>query len=100
MVDHVNQKGVIMAVTMDLSDVATTISDLEGLKLQLGDTDNLALSVTSETGMGEAKKALYMGPIEVGWEHLDIAGGRRAGGGIAGGNLGVFSGAMAEMMRR
>jgi len=100
MVDQINQKGVIVAVTMDPSDGATTISDLEGLKLLLGDTDNLALSVTSEDGMDEAKTALYMGLIERGWEHLDIAGDRRAGGGITGGNLRVFSGAVGGMMRR
>jgi hypothetical protein len=100
MVDQINQKGVIVAVTMDPSEVATTISDLEGLKLQFGDTNNLALSVTTEEGMDEAKTALYMGLIKSGWEHLDIAGDRRAGGGITGGNLLVFSGAAAGMMRR
>ncbi len=100
MVDQINQKGVILAVAMDPSDVATTISDLEGLKLQLGDTNNLVLSVTTEAGMEEAKSALYMGLIESGWEHFDIAGDRRAGGGIVGGNLRVFSGAAAGMMRR
>ena len=62
------------------------------MKLLLGDTDNLVLSVTTEEGMDEAKTALYMGLIEKGWAHLDIAGDRRAGGGITGGNLNVFSG--------
>ena len=62
------------------------------MTLQLGDTDNLVLSVTTETGMDEAKKALYLGLIEAGWEHLEIAGDRRAGGGITGGNLRAFSG--------
>ena len=45
--------------------------------------------------MDEAKTALYMGLIDKGWEHLEIVGDRRAGGGIAGGNLSVFSGAGA-----
>ncbi len=69
-------------------------------KLPLGDTDNLALSVTTDEGMDEAKTALYMGLIEKGWEHAEIAGERRAGGGIAGGNLRVFSGAGAGMFMR
>jgi len=100
MVDQINQKGVIVAVTMDPSDVGTTISDLEGLKLRLGDTDNMVLSITTDRGMDEAKTALYLGLIERGWEHLDIAGDRRAGGGIIGGNLRVFSGAATRMMMR
>jgi hypothetical protein len=99
MVDQINEKGVIVAITMDPSDVNACITDLESMKMQLGDTDNLVLSVTTEAGMDEAKTALYMGLIEKGWEHLDIAGDRRAGGGIAGGNLNVFSGAGAGMFR-
>jgi hypothetical protein len=97
---QINEKGVILAVTMDPSDVEACLSDLEDLKLQLGDTDNLALSVSTDRGLEEAKTALYLGLIERGWEHLEIAGDRRAGGGIAGGNLRVFSGAAAGMRRR
>ena len=100
MVDQINEKGVIVGIPMNPSDVNACISDLEGMKLQLGDTDNLVLSVTTDEGMDEAKTALYMGLIEKGWEHLDIAGDRRAGGGIAGGNLRVFSGAGAGMFMR
>ncbi len=99
MVDQINEKGVIVGITMDPSNVDECISDLEGMKLQLGDTDNLVLSVTTNEGMDEAKTALYMGLIEMGWDHLEIAGERRAGGGIAGGNLNVFSGASAGMFR-
>lgn len=100
MVDQINQKGVIVGITMNPADVNTTISDLDGMKLQLGDTANLVLSVTTDIGMDEAKTALYMGLIERGWEHLEIAGDRRAGGGIAGGNLNVFSGAGARGFMR
>jgi hypothetical protein len=96
----INEKGVILVVTMDPADVEACLSELEGLRLQLGDTDNLALSVTTDRGMEEAKTALYLGLIERGWEHLEIAGSRRAGGGIAGGNLRVFSGAAGMMRRR
>jgi len=92
MVDQINQKGVVVGVTMNPLDVNACISDVEGMKLLLGDTDNLVLSVTTDRGVDEAKTALYMGLIEKGWAHLDIAGDRRAGGGITGGNLNVFSG--------
>jgi hypothetical protein len=100
MAGQINEKGVILGITMDPSDVNATILDLEGMKLRLGDTDNLVLCVTAEEGLDEAKAALYMGLREKGWEHVDIAGDRRAGGGIAGGNLRVFSGAMGGMFRR
>ena len=100
MVDQINEKGVIVGITMNPSDVNACIADLESMKLKLGDTDNLVLSVTTDEGMDEAKTALYMGLIDKGWEHLDIAGSRRAGGGIAGGNLRVFSGAGARMFMR
>ncbi len=95
MVDQINEKGVIVGIAMDPSDVNTCITDLENMKLQLGDTDNLVLCVTTDVGMDEARAALYMGLLEKGWEHTDIAGARRAGGGIAGGNLRVFSGSGA-----
>ena len=66
-----------------------------------GDTDNLVLCATTQEGLEEAESAIYMGLLERGWEHLEIAGDRRAGGGIAGGNLRVFSagGARMGMMR-
>lgn len=95
MVDQINEKGVIVGIAMDPSDVNACITDLENMKLQLGDTDNLVLCVTTNEGFDEARTALYMGLIENGWEHSDIAGQRRAGGGIAGGNLRVFSGSGA-----
>jgi hypothetical protein len=91
MAGAINEKGVVFAVTLDSSNVGRAVSDLEGLKLQLGDTDNLALSVTTEELPDEAKNELYMGLINAGWEHLEIAGARRAGGGITGGNLRVFT---------
>jgi hypothetical protein len=99
MASQINSKGAVLAVTMDPSDVETCISDLEGLKLQLGDTDNLVLNVTTEEGMDEAKSALYMGLLDAGWEHLEIAGDRRAGGGITGSNLRVFSSGGGVMIR-
>jgi len=99
MVERINDKGVVLGITMDPSDVDACISDLEGMRLKLGDTDNLVLSVTTTEGMDEAESALYMGLIDNGWEHLDIAGDRRAGGGIAGGNLNVFSGGGAGAFR-
>jgi hypothetical protein len=49
--------------------------------------------------MDEAEDALYLGLLQQGWTHEEIAGDRRAGGGIAGGNLRVFSGATAGMYR-
>ncbi len=92
MIDPINTKGVILGITMDPSDVDATIADLEEKKSRLGDTDNLVLCVTTEEGLDEAKTALYRGLIEMGWSHAEIAGQRRAGGGIAGGNLRAFSG--------
>ncbi|MFC1662376.1 M28 family peptidase, partial [Gemmatimonadota bacterium] len=97
MAPQINERGVILGIEMNPSDVAATISELEDMKVRLGDTDNLVLSVTTEEGLEEAKKALYLGLIDRGWEHLEIAGDRRAGGGIAGGNLRVFSGAQGQM---
>ncbi|MFC1574774.1 M20/M25/M40 family metallo-hydrolase, partial [Gemmatimonadota bacterium] len=100
MVDAINEKGVILGITMDPSDVNGAITNLEGMKLRLGDTDNLVLSVTTEEGMDEAERALYMGLIERGWEHLEIVGDRRAGGGVAGASLRVFSTSGAGMPMR
>jgi hypothetical protein len=100
MVDQINAKGVVLGITMDPSDVNACISDVEAMKLLLGDTDNLVLSVTTDQGMAEAKTALYMGLIERGWAPADIAGDRRAGGGITGANLQVFSGAGAAARMR
>ncbi|MBT8396252.1 MAG: M28 family peptidase, partial [Gemmatimonadetes bacterium] len=99
MVSQINEKGVILGITMDPTDIETTISDIEGMKLRLGDTDNLVLCATTGGDMEEAEKSLYLGLIESGWAHEDIVGDRRAGGGISGGNLSAFSGG-AMMMRR
>jgi hypothetical protein len=99
MVGPINEKRVILGITMNPTDVASAIGSIEGMKAQLGDTDNLVLCLTSEDGVDEAESALYLGLIEKGWAHLDIAGDRRAGGGIAGANLSVFSGG-GGMMRR
>jgi hypothetical protein len=100
MIDPINQKGIILGITMNPVDVASAIDDIEDMKMRLGDTDNLVLCLTTEDGKDEAESALYMGLLDKGWEHLDIAGDRRAGGGIAGANLNVFSGAGTGMMRR
>ena len=91
MVDQINEKGIVLGVTMDPANVKECIADLEGMKALLGDTDNLVLCVTSNEGVDDAKKALYMGLIDKGWTHLEIAGERRRGGGIAGGNLVIFT---------
>jgi hypothetical protein len=97
MVDRINEKGVVLGVTMDPTDVEECISDLEGLKLQLGDTGNLVLSVLPAEDMDEAETALYLGLLEKGWDQVEIVGDRRAGGGVAGSNLNVFSGAGGRM---
>jgi len=101
MIGPINEKGVILAVTMDPGDVDSVIADLEDMKMRLGDTDNLVLSATSEEGMEDAQRALYLGLLDRGWEHAEIVGDRRAGGGIAGANLTVFSagGGRMVMMR-
>jgi hypothetical protein len=99
MAADINSKGVILGITMDPSDVDAAITGLEDMKVRLGDTDNLVLSVTTEEGLDEAKSALYRGLFERGWEHTEIAGDRRAGGGIAGGNLRVFSGTQGRIFR-
>ncbi|MGD2123399.1 MAG: M20/M25/M40 family metallo-hydrolase [Gemmatimonadota bacterium] len=99
MVDEINEKGVILGIEVDPGNVAKAVSDIEGMRVRLGDTDNLVLCATAQEGMEEAENALYMGLLEQGWTHEEIAGDRRAGGGIAGGNLRVFSGAAAGMYR-
>ncbi len=98
MVSQINAKRVILGINMDPTDVGRTISDIEGMKVRLGDTDNLVLSAPSDGNREEAEKALYLGLIENGWTHLEIVGDRREGGGISGGNLSVFSG--SATMRR
>jgi hypothetical protein len=100
MIDQINEKGVIVGITMDPSDVDKCVTDLEAMKVQLGDTDNLVLCATTDEGIDEAEAAIYRGLLEKGWEHSEIAGDRRAGGGIAGGNLRVFAGAAARMFMR
>jgi hypothetical protein len=97
MVDQINEKGVILGIEIDPADPGRAVSDIEGMKVLLGDTDNLVLCATTQEGLEEAESAIYMGLLERGWEHLEIAGDRRAGGGIAGGNLRVFSAAGARM---
>ncbi len=100
MIGPINEKGVILGIRMDPADVDAAVTALDGMKLRLGDTNNLVLSLTSEEGMEEARRALYLGLLEKGWQHAEIAGDRRAGGGIAGANLAVFSGAGGRMMPR
>jgi hypothetical protein len=96
----INEKGVILAVPMDPANVGRTIARLEELKALLGDTDNFVLSVTSEAGMDQAKTALYLGLLDKGWTPAEIAGDRRAGGGIAGAALSAFSGGGAMQFGR
>ncbi len=86
-IDQINEKNILLGVTMDPQNVDACIADLESMKEQLGDTNNLFLCVTSNEGMDDAKKTLYLGLLEKGFTHEDIAGAGRQGGGIAGGNL-------------
>jgi len=87
MVDSINGKNILLGVIFNPTDVNGCIAALDRTKALLGDTDNLFLCVTSEEGLEEAQKALYLGLIDKGWTHLEIAGDRRSGGGITGGNL-------------
>lgn len=100
MADAINEKNILLGVTMNPADVKTCISDLEKMKALLGDTNNLFLCVTTNEGMDEAQKALYMGLREKGWTHLDIAGDRREGGGITGGNLSSLTRGAMRFARR
>jgi hypothetical protein len=100
MVEPINAKGVVLAITVDPAQIETAVSEISGMRTLLGDTDNLVLSLTTTELADEAKTALYMGLRENGWAHTDIAGQRRAGGGITGGNLSVFSPARAVRFRR
>jgi hypothetical protein len=99
LVEQINERGVILGIEIDPGDVTKAVSDIEGMKVRLGDTDNLVLCATTLDGLDEAQKALYLGLREQGWAHEEIAGDRRAGGGIGGGNLRVFAGANARMYR-
>ncbi len=90
---RINEQGVLIAVTMDPGNVDACITELNRMKTMLGDTDNLVLTITDASDLDTAKKALYMGLIEAGWTHEEIAGARRGQGGIAGGNLSTLSGA-------
>lgn len=96
----INETGVLFAVTMDPGNVDACIAELNRLKTLLGDADNLVLSITDESNLDTAKKALYMGLIEAGWTHEEIAGTRRSRTGIAGGNLGSLTGGGSQQFRR
>lgn len=100
MVDAINQKGVVLGVTLDPGDVEATVDELDRLKRELDDTDNLVLCLTSGELTDEAETALYMALLERGWTNAEIVGDRRAGGGISGGNLRVFSAPGGRMMMR
>ncbi len=100
MLTPINDKGVILGVSLDPAHVDGTIAALEELKARLGDTDNLVLCATTDRGMEEAGAALYMGLVHRGWEAVEIAGDRRAGGGISGNNLRVFAGANQRAFMR
>jgi hypothetical protein len=100
MVDAINEKQVVLGVTFDPTRVDDCVVQLDGTKAMLGDVDNICLCVTTMDGMDEAKVALYMGLIEKDWTHEEIAGARRAGGGIATGNLTRFSRGIMGGMRR
>jgi len=99
-VAKINERGVLFAVTMNPDNVDACIADLNRMKALLGDTDNLVLSITDESDLDTATKALYMGLIEAGWTHAEIAGARRGQGGIAGGNLGTLTGGGGQQFRR
>jgi hypothetical protein len=99
MVDQVNEKGVVLGIELDPAYPERAVSDIEGMRVLLGDTDNLVLCATTDEVLDEVESAIYMGLLEMGWEHTEIAGDRRAGGGIAGGNLRVFSGGGGRMYR-
>jgi hypothetical protein len=100
LVAAINQKGVLLGVTLDPKNVAACVRDLGALKTRLGDADNLVLCATTDDGLQEAAGTLYLQLIKAGWTHEEIAGsggGRGAqAGGIAGGNLGRL-GAVARM---
>ncbi len=98
-VAKINETGVLLTVTMDPANITACIAELERLKALLGDTDNLVLSITDESNLDTAKQALYLGLIEKGWTHEEIAGARRGQGGIAGGNLGRLGGGAGGAMR-
>ena len=100
MVDAINEKQVVLGITFDPNKVEESVVQLDGAKAMLGDVDNLFLSLTTNDGVDEAKVALYMGLIEKGWTHEEIAGARRGGGGIATGTLSRFGRGSMMMMRR
>ena len=95
----INEKQVLLAVKFDPADVAGCIERLEEIKVALGDTDNLIVSVTSTNKLDEAKQDLYVRLIKNGWTKEEIGssrrGRRRRGSGerpkgIAGDSLSVF----------
>ena len=98
--DRVVQREVLLGVDFDPQDVEGCIARLEQAKERVGRRDLLVLHLTSVEGLDEAKKKLYLGLLEKGWAHKEIAGSRRGGGGILGGNLGKIGATPSRGRRR
>jgi hypothetical protein len=92
MVEAVNEKGILVGITFNPADVRGCISEILATRALLGDTDNIFLTLTTDEGLEEAQKALYMGLIAEGWTNTEIVGDRREGGGVTGANLRRLSG--------
>ena len=98
--DRLADKGVLLGIDFDPAAVDDCIARLEEAKELVGRRDLLVLHLTSTEGLDEGKSALYLGLLEKGWAAKEIAGGRRSGAGIAGGNLRVVGANPVRSRRR
>ncbi len=71
-VNKINDKGAIVTVDFDPSDVDACVSRLEELKAMFGDTDNFVLYLKSTDNLDDAKKDFYLKLIKKGWTKEEI----------------------------
>jgi hypothetical protein len=73
-VDRFNSRGVLLGVDLDPKKAAEFVARVEKLKSQLGERKNLFAYLTSNDGLSEAKRSLYVRLVDRGWAHNEIGG--------------------------
>ncbi|MCP4726486.1 MAG: M20/M25/M40 family metallo-hydrolase [bacterium] len=72
LVKRINDKGVVVTVDFDPTDVDGCVTKLEEMKNRFGGTDNFLLYLKSTDNLDEAKKDLYLKLFKKGWTKNDI----------------------------
>jgi hypothetical protein len=98
--DRIVGLGAVLGIDFDPGLVEEFIDRLEKAKELLGRRDLLVIYPTSVDGLDDAKLPLYFGLLAKGWAHKELAGSRRSGGGILGGNLGAIGYSPRRSRRR